>query len=318
MNHIDDLATLRDRAIVVPNNDTLYSSTWYDPQHGDLTIDVPPMDHPDRYWNVMILDAYTHVAYVCRRHHGVEGTRVQVKFDPNKPPANDDSDVVKISTPTAWVIIRVLVESPADLNTARSLQRSISVTAPVSHPNDYTERAGRPTAICKAGADFFTELNGYVKLDPPAPWHPQLSAEARAIVDDPTSISKEALSAGVEEGDKLVVGLNVSGAVLKNGWSTGRDATGFGRDILKRAVGAKFGLGGHQAIENRSYTAQADSAGDRPDGTRSLQLRFEADAMPPCNAFWSLTAYATDMYPVENEIDRCSISDRTLGLEYDH
>jgi hypothetical protein len=118
---------------------------------------------------VMILDAYTHVAYVCRRHHGVEGTRVQVKFDPNKPPANDDSDVVKISTPTAWVIIRVLVESPADLNTARSLQRSISVTAPVSHPNDYTERAGRPTAICKAGADFFTELNGYVKLDPPAP-----------------------------------------------------------------------------------------------------------------------------------------------------
>ena len=32
------------------------------------------MDHPDRYWNVMVLDAYTHVAYVCRRHHGVEGT----------------------------------------------------------------------------------------------------------------------------------------------------------------------------------------------------------------------------------------------------
>jgi hypothetical protein len=317
MNHIDDLATPRDRAIVVPNNDTLYSSAWYDLQHGDLTIDVPPMDHPDRYWNVMILDAYTHVAYVCRRHHGVEGTCVRVTFDPTTPPANDDSDVVTISTPTAWVIIRVLVESPADLNTARSLQRSINVTAPVSHPNDYTERAGRPTAIGKAGADFFTELTGYVKLDPPAPWHPQLSAEARAIVDDPTSISKEALSAGVAEGEKLVIGLNVSGAVLKNGWSTGRDATGFGSDILKRAVGAKFGLGGHQAIENRSYTAQADSTGDRPDGTRLLQLRFEADAMPPCNAFWSLTAYGTDMYLVENEIDRWSISDRTLGLQYD-
>ena len=72
MNHIDDLATPNDRAIVVPNNDTLYSSAWYDLRHGDLTIDVPPMDHADRYWNVMILDAYTHVAYVCRRHHGVE------------------------------------------------------------------------------------------------------------------------------------------------------------------------------------------------------------------------------------------------------
>ena len=103
----------------------------------------------------------------------------------------------------------------------------------------------------------------------------------------------------------------------KNGWSTGRDATGFGGDIVKRAIGAKFGLGGHQAIENRSYTAQGDSQGNRLDGTRPLQLRLEADAMPPCNAFWSLTAYGTDMYLVENDIDRWSISDRTPGLTYD-
>lgn len=72
------------------------------------------MDHPGRYWNVMILDAYTHVAYVCRRHHGVEGTRVRFTFDPTTPPANDDSRVVTIGTPTAWVITRVLVESPEE------------------------------------------------------------------------------------------------------------------------------------------------------------------------------------------------------------
>ena len=73
-NHVDNLATPDDKAIVVPNNDTLYSSGWR-LRHGDLVIDVPPMDHPNRYWNVMVLDGYTHVAYVCR-HHGVEGTRV--------------------------------------------------------------------------------------------------------------------------------------------------------------------------------------------------------------------------------------------------
>jgi len=101
MNHVDDLATPNDRAIVVPNNDTLYSSAWYDLGHGDLLIDVPPMDHAGRYWNVMILDAYTHVAYVCRRHHGVEGTRVQVTLDPTTSPANDNSDIVTIGTPTA-------------------------------------------------------------------------------------------------------------------------------------------------------------------------------------------------------------------------
>lgn len=317
INHIDDLATPNDRAIVVPNNDTLYSSGWYDLSHGDLTIDVPAMDHPGRYWNVMILDAYTHVAYVCRRHHGVRGTRVQVSFDPTTPPANDDTSIVTIGTPTAWVIIRMLVESPGDITAARALQRAIKVTGPISHPNIRTERAGRASAIAKSGAEFYTELKHYAELDPPAPWHPQLSADAQSIIDDPSGYPTEMLTAGIQEGEKLIVGLNVSGTIKGNGWSTGREATGSGGDILKRAVGAKFGLGGHQAIENRSYTAQSDSAGNPPDGRHPLQMRFEADAMPPCNAFWSLTSYGTDLYLVENEIDRWSISDRTPGLVFD-
>jgi len=317
MNHIDDLATPSDKGIVAPNNDTLYSSAWYDLRHGDLTIDVPPMDHAARYWNVMILDAYTHVAYVCRRHHGVDGTRVRVTLDPMTPPANDDSDVVTLGTPTAWVILRMLVESPDDIDTARSLQRAIRVSAPSSHPHERTNRAGRATAIAQAGAEFYTELKGYTHLDPPAPWHPQMSAKAQAIVADPTSVSADVLAAGVKEGETLMARSNVSGTVRKNGWSTGRDASGFGDDILKRAIGAKFGLGGHQAIENRSYIAQGDSNGNRLDGSRPLRLRFEAGAMPPCNAFWSLTAYGMDLYLMENEIGRWSIGDRTPSLVYD-
>ena len=215
------------------------------------------------------------------------------------------------------MIIRVLVESPEDISVARRLQHTIRVTAPASHPRVRTERAGRATAIAKSGLAFYSELKRYTEIDPPAPWHPQLSSEAQPIIDDPSSVSAEVLTAGVEEGDKLIVGLNLAGTVKKNGWSTGRDATGFGGDILKPAVGARFGLGGHQAIENRSYTAQTDSEGKRPDGTHPLQMRFEANAMPPCSAFWSLTAYGTDMYLVENEIDRWSISDRTPGLVYD-
>ena len=167
INHVDNLATPDDKAIVVPNNDTLYSSGWYDLRHGDLVIDVPPMDHPDRYWNVMVLDGYTHVAYVCRRHHGVEGTRVTLTLDPDVHPANDDSQVVTLGTPTAWVIFRVLVESPDDIVTARALQHRICVTAPASHPIVRTERAGRATAIAKSGADVFSELQTYVAIDPP-------------------------------------------------------------------------------------------------------------------------------------------------------
>jgi len=316
INHIDDLATPKDRAIVVPNNDTLYSSAWYDLRHGDLSIEVPPMDHPARYWNVMILDAYTHVAYICRRHHGVNGTQVRVTYDPTTPPTNDDSLVVPIGTPTAWVIMRVLVESPQDLDRARGLQRAIKVTSPSTHPKVLTERAGRATAIAKGGAEIFTEMRRFVALDPPATWHTQPSAAARAVIDNPSNVSVNEVQAGIKEGERLVAGRNLNGTVRQNGWATGRDATGFGSDVLKRAAGAKFGLGGHQAIENRSYTAEGDENGKALDGDRWLQLTFAADNMPPNNAFWSLTAYGTDMYLVENEIDRWSISDRTPGLIY--
>jgi len=41
LNHIDELTTTNDLTIVVPNNDTLYSSAWYDLRHGDLIIDLP-------------------------------------------------------------------------------------------------------------------------------------------------------------------------------------------------------------------------------------------------------------------------------------
>lgn len=316
MNHIENLATPADRGVVVPNNDTLYSSGWYDLSYGDLSIEVPPMDHSGRYWNLMIVDAYTHVAYVCRRHMGVSGTSVRVTFDPTTPAPNDDSRIIPIATRTAWVIVRVLVETAEDLAEARRLQRAFVVTPPTDHPNTRTERAGRPTAIAATGVDIYAEIKRYTQVDPPAPWHPQLSAAAQAILDAPSAIATEALVAGIEEGEKLVSGFNLQGSVKQNGWSTGQDATGFGDDILKRAVGAKFGLGGHQAIENRSYTAQHDSEKAKLDGSRALVLRFVSNALPPCNAFWSLTAYGPDLYLVENEINRYSLGDRTPGLVY--
>lgn len=78
-----------------------------------------------------------------------------------------------------------------------------------------------------------------------------------------------------------------------------------------------FGLGGHYAIENRSYIAVHDADGQDLDGDRPLKLCFPPEDFPPCEAFWSLTAYGPDLYLVENELDRWSIGDRTEGLHYE-
>ena len=317
LRHIESLATPSDKAIVAINNDTLYSSGWYDLSHGDVMIDVPPMDKPDRYWNLMVVDAYTHVAYVPRRYHGVSGVSARVTFDPKAEPLDDGETTIRLGTRTAWIIIRVLVESQDDLAQARELQKKFSVRPAPGHPQIRTESAGRAAKIAESGAPFFKELGRYVAHSPPAAWHPALSPAAKAILDDPSCLGESELEAGIREAEALIRSGRTTDTVVKNGWSTGRASGGPGDDILKRAMGAKFGLGGHYASENRSYMALADSLREPLNGKHELRLTFTPDSLPPCDGFWSLTAYGMDLYLVENEIDRFSIGDRTPDLDYE-
>ena len=314
LTHRRNLATPAYKTVVAVNNDTLYSSGWFDVRHGDLEIVVPPMDHPGRYWNVMILDAYTHLSYIRRRDHGVDGTSVRVTFDPSTPPASGPARVLTHGTSLAWVIVRVLVESPDDLEAARSIQSRFEVRLAGAQPIERTERAGSPTAIHELGASFVADLTSAVKDQPPAPWHTAPSRAAWAILEDPSSAPAADLAVGVAEAHRQIRGMNVHDSISTNGWSTGRASTGSAKDLMKRAVGTMFGLGGHEAIENRSYIARTLTAGGALDGDRPMQLRFGPDDLPPCDGFWSLTAYGPDLHLVENEIDRFSIGDRTPGL----
>jgi hypothetical protein len=317
LRHVESLARPSDKAIVAINNDTLYSSGWYDLSYGDVMIDVPPMDKPNRYWNLMVVDAYTHVAYLSRRHHGVSGVSARVTFDRTAEPQGDGETTIRLGTRTVWIIIRVLVESPDDLAQARALQRQFRVQPAPDHPHIRLESAGRAAKIAESGAPFFTELGGYVAHSPPAPWHATLSVAAKAILDDPSCLTDVELEAGISEAEALIKSGRTSDTVYQNGWSTGRAVGGPGDDILKRAVGAKFGLGGHYAVENRSYMALSDSQRGALSGKHELCMKFDADKLPPCGAFWSLTAYGMDLYLVENEINRYSVGDRTPGLHYD-
>jgi hypothetical protein len=49
-------------------------------------------------------------------------------------------------------------------------------------------------------------------------------------------------------------------------------------------------------------------------GSNSYVLRFPTGALPPVDAFWSLTLYGLDFRLIENPIKRYAIGDRTAGL----
>ncbi|MFK7979080.1 MAG: DUF1214 domain-containing protein, partial [Saprospiraceae bacterium] len=54
----------------------------------------------------------------------------------------------------------------------------------------------------------------------------------------------------------------------------------------------------------------ADVNGDPLEASTDYQIHFDADELPPVNAFWSLTAYNADEFLVENELNRFAIGDR--------
>lgn len=317
LNHRDNLATPASRTVVAPNNDTLYSSGWYDLATGDVTIDVPPMDHADRNWSVMILDAYTYVSYASRRLHGTDGARVHLTLDPAAEWSRAATARIPVGTRTVWVLARVMVSGPDDLDVARAMQRAITVTAHDDRPAAPTTPIGAPNAAHDAGAGFFDELATALAVDQPAAWHPRPPSSLDDIVDRRHELSTSRLEEAVVEGERRLADFAFTNDVMANGWGTRRSGSDFGDDVLVRAAAAKFVLAGHHPVENRSYVALTDERGDRLDGKRPLALRFPPGGTPPCDGFWSLTVYGADMFFVDNEIDRWSIGDRTPGLQRD-
>ena len=46
------------------------------------------------------------------------------------------------------------------------------------------------------------------------------------------------------------------------------------------------------------------------DGTNAYRLSFRKDELPPADAFWSVTLYDSDGFPVANALDRHALGDR--------
>jgi hypothetical protein len=89
----------------------------------------------------------------------------------------------------------------------------------------------------------------------------------------------------------------------------------FGTDYELRA---QVAVGGLAALppEEAMYLPIRPPAG--VDGSRLVRLHFAADALPPVDAFWSLTLYQPtadgQLFFIENPIGRYAIGDRTKGL----
>src|SRR4051794_38847339 len=162
-SHAPKFAEPRDRTVVAPNVDTLYSIAQVDLGKGPIVLSHPAMGK--RYFVFELVEPYTNVVgYVGTRTTGRKAGRFALTWTGRKN-AKPPHGVRTIRSPyrRLWVIGRTLAkDGPRDIEAARKLQRRYWLT-PLSRlrhpPKPPTGRPGRPVeASDPTGLAFFDAL----------------------------------------------------------------------------------------------------------------------------------------------------------------
>jgi len=315
--HKRALADHATRLITTPNNDTLYSSAFLDVSRGPVTIDVPAFGA--RYYSLAFIDAYTNnSAIVGQRTIGGGGARLRVVGPDWKGEAAPGETLVRAATPQIWLLARVLIDGPRELDAVHALQDALVIKGP-------SDSAFPPDAVPAEpnGPDFVRVVNQVLRDNPPPDADKPELADLRKIGLGPDAeplsawrnlvwrigfpLARYALIKGTEGRFNIV-----------EGWSYTRPAIGdFGTDYSYRAAVALRGLLALPEIE-AIYTRPAEDQQGRPlEPGKRYRLRLPPGA-PSVGAFWSLSAYEVEpdggLYFADNAIHRYAIGDRTEGL----
>src|SRR3954454_24382666 len=128
-SHAPKFAEPRDRTVVAPNVDTLYSIAQVDLGKGPIVLSHPSMGR--RYFVFELVEPYTNVVgYVGTRTTGRKAARFALTW-PGRKNAKPPRGVRTVRSPyrRLWVIGRTLTTAkPSDLRAARNLQRRYELT----------------------------------------------------------------------------------------------------------------------------------------------------------------------------------------------
>jgi hypothetical protein len=315
------------RVVVAPNTDTLYAIAVIDLRPGPLLLTLP--DIVDRYHTFQFMDAWTEsFAYLGTRTTGGRGGTWLLAPPGWEGDAPPNAERIDFPTPQGFMLGRVLVEGDAEVPAVTALTARIAI-APLDPaappPPPLGAPAGPPAQTGTNGLAFWDELGDALAVNPPTTEAQRALLEQLADlgigpgrrpsteVTDPDVLA--ALAAAVDAGNERIDGAFDEVQVV-NGWRYATDIGVYGDDLVTRAAIARNGWGANVPAEAVYPTASIDSDGAPLDGTHRYRIRFEADRLPPVDAFWSVTLYGPDRFFVENPLRRYALGDRSPGLEY--
>lgn len=332
MNGFSNLASYpaADMKVVVrPNFDTLYSSAWLDLSREPLVVSVP--DTHGRYCLLPMLDMWTDVfASPGWRTTGTQAANYLLTSPGWRGRTPDGMTRINAPTPYVWIIGRIQTNGPADYDAVHAIQSGLRIKplsgwggpplTPMEHYDRSVDMKTPPKLqVDKMTADqFFGYAAEVLKFQPPHLTDQPIIARMQRIgffpgrsfdLDSAPSSLRNALETAPKDAQTLMAWKLKTLSNVVNGWSMNTDTMGvYGDYYLKRAIVTQLGLGANLP-EDAIYPANlADNTGQPLNGTNNYTIHFDKGALPPVEAFWSLTLYDNDGYQVPNSLNRFAIS----------
>jgi hypothetical protein len=317
------------RAVVRPNFDTLYSSAWVDLRNEPMVVSVP--DTGGRYYLLPMLDMWSDVF----DSPGWRTTGTKAANFLLAPPGwngNVPQGFTRIDAPTpyVWIIGRTKTDGPADYAAVHQIQNGYKVT-PLSEwgkPPVAVKQTIDPSVDVKtppktqvdtmAGDKFFAYAAELLKVNPPHITDGPIIARMKRIGFEPgksfdiakaDATVRKAIDDAPAQAQKLMAWKVPTLARAANNWSMNTDTMGvYGNYYLKRAIVAQVGLGANLP-EDAIYPGSIGDENGKPlDGANKYIVRFAKNALPPVDAFWSITLYDSEGFQVANPVNRFAVS----------
>jgi hypothetical protein len=318
-----------DHTVVRMNFDTLYSWAWLDLSREPIVLSVP--DTHGRYYMMPMLDAWTNVfASPGTRTTGNQAGHFAVTGPGWEGTLPAGVNEIKSPTSIAWIIGRTQTNGPDDYAAVNALQAQYELRPLSAFGKPYTPppgvvdpaidmQVGPGEQVAKMDATTFLDrLARLMAANPPAAADaPALARFAKIGVVpgqgfDPSQLDPAAAKALESSVQLAVEKLQAAGKTWGqpvNGWSLPPMSVGnFGNDYGFRAVVTLIGLGANLPADAIYPFAFVDGDGKPLNGANRYTVHFDKGRTPPANAFWSLTLYDAQGFPVENPLDRHTIS----------
>ncbi|MFC6282666.1 MULTISPECIES: DUF1254 domain-containing protein [Polaromonas] len=316
------------RDVVRPNVDTLYTSGFIDMARGPWVFEMSANDK--RYEVMPFMDAWTNVfAAPGTRTTGTAGGRFLLAGRDWTGQVPQGLTLLRSPTQMVWLIGRTQTNGAADYPAVHGLQDGISLRslaewqagkpAPVVAWQAAAVKPVPPVEQMRAmGVEtFFTRLAMLMVGNPPAaadgPMLVKLSRIGVTAGQAPnwSTLDRWAIALGRWLADFTVAKELKKPRDLVRGWSTPPAILGnYGTFYNARAVVAMIGLGANLPADATYPNTAVDGSGQALDGSRSYRLHFKATELPPVNAFWSITAYGSDNFFIDNPLHRYALGDR--------